>query len=151
MYGSIFKYSYELLSDNVLRCRYWATAFRVYSTLFILYVLSVYRYCKLQPPSYIYILIDKWLGEDVKSHKICHKADCDSISGLNLYCDLRESHLFFYNRLVWLSSLDSCHVCHRSPSIVQFGNEQGFCALCELVINSLTSSTNSILRLHSCC
>lgn len=30
-----------------------------------------------------------------------------------------------------LNPLDSCHLCHESPSVIQFLNEQGFCSPCE--------------------
>ena len=56
-----------------------------------------------------------------------------------------------------LNCIDSCHLCHESPSVVQFLNEQGFCSLCRapapspLCPNSSPSGLLMLPRLQKRC
>lgn len=82
--------------------------------------------------------VTTWGDEATKLTDRCRQRGCErlAVSGpykAQDYCDQREFNLPLTKSTPAQRKerIDSCHVCHQAPAVVQFMNEQGFCSACK--------------------
>lgn len=77
--------------------------------------------------------VEGWLEKVTRGNTTCLKAGCQELAGrANDYCPQRQSSGCPRDFFPQLIPIDACHLCHDSPSVVQFLNEQGFCSDCKI-------------------
>lgn len=76
--------------------------------------------------------VQGWLEKVTRGNTTCLKVGCQELAGrANDYCPKRQSSGCPRGFVHQLIPIDACHLCHDSPSVVQFLNEQGFCRNCK--------------------